>query len=95
MVVEAVLVLFSLTRMGKSSGRAAVDDEAGRRMRSRVSRADLVEENSLGADELCLIRISTCKSCCVGPFDRRDKKARWMVVVEVLRQERVASKKFR
>lgn len=64
-------------------------------MRSRVSQADLVEENNLGADELCLIRIPTCKRCCVDPFDRRDKKARWMIVVEVLRQERVASKKFR
>lgn len=65
---------YSLTRISKSGGRAAVDEEAGRRTRSRVSQADLVEENNLGEDELCLIRISTCKSCWVDPSTGETRK---------------------
>lgn len=45
---------------------------------------------------ICLVRIVTRGVVVVvnGALDQRDKKARWMVV-EVVRQERVASKKFR
>lgn len=75
MVVEAVLVLV-LTRMGgKPGGRAAGGDEAGRRTRRRVSQAELVAENNLGEDELCPIRILTCKSCCVGLGQERQESA--------------------
>lgn len=62
-VVVEELVLRSVTRMAKLGGWA-VDGEAGRRTRSRISQADLVGENKFEEVVVCLVRILT--DCSVG-----------------------------